>query len=91
MKKTKVFFCGITSTNIAQDAERAITKANPPMSRQEAGEVGGRGKKVVTPKDDLISQSNLRNMRQAHTNLSDTEYSEIKSDSIPTRKNDRAW
>ena len=30
MKKTKVFFCGITSANIVQDAERDMTKANPP-------------------------------------------------------------
>ena len=70
----------VEASFLVMDAERDITKANPPMSRQEAGEVGGRGKKVVTPKDDLISQSNLRNMRQAHTNLSDTEYSEIKSE-----------
>ena len=80
----------LTSTNIAQDAERDISKANPPMSRKESGEVGGRGKKVVVRGDDL-KQTTIRDMRQAHDNISDTEYSEIKSDSIPSRKNDRAW
>ena len=62
MKKTKVFFCGITSTNIAQDAERDIVKANPPMSRKESGEVGGRGKKVALREGDLSASTTVRNM-----------------------------
>ena len=48
------------------------------MSRKESGEVGGRGKKVALREGDLSSKT-VRNMRSAHDNISDTEYSEIKS------------
>ena len=55
---------------------RDITKANPPS-------VGGDRRSEsfsVTPKDTEISQSNLRNMRQVHDNISDTENDK---DSVP--------
>ena len=55
----------VQASLLVADAERAIAKANPPMSRQESG--AQKGNKVVIPEDNLISQSNLRNIRQAHS------------------------
>ena len=60
----------VEASFLVMDAERDIAKANPP-------EVGGRGNKGVTRSNTLVSPENLRNMRQAHDNL---------SDSIPTEK-----
>ena len=65
----------VQASILVQQAERAIAKANPPMSRQESG--AQKGKKVVTPEDDLISRSNLRNIRQSHSSLEDSEFTEI--------------
>ena len=51
-------------------AEREIAKANPPQKR------GPRGDSFVPPKDE-ITDSNLRNIRQAHDHLSDDEFNAI--------------
>ena len=58
-------------------AERDVTKANPP-------EVGGRGNKGVPLQDGFVVPSTLRNMRQAHDNLSDAEFDEFTQESIET-------
>ena len=74
----------VQAANLVQDAERAIAKANPPN-------VTGRPKKVVTPNNDflesepVISQNNLRQIRQAHNNLSDAEYEAAKAESVETQ------
>lgn len=65
----------VQASVLVQEAERVIAKANPPMSRQESG--ARKGKKVVTQNDDLISQTNLRNIRQAHGSIDDLEFEEI--------------
>ena len=83
MKKTKVFFCGITSANIVMTAERDVTKANPPESSVESGSRGGK-KEGVTPCHTLVSPENLRKMRQAHDNLSDAEFDELTQEAIET-------
>ena len=68
----------VEASFLVMDAERDVTKANPPESSVESGSRGGK-KEGVVQQDTLIKPSTLRNMRQAHDNLSDTEYSEIKS------------
>ena len=73
----------VQAANLVQDVERAIAKANPPN-------ITGRPKKVVTPNNDflesepVISQNNLRQIRQAHNNLSDEEYEAAKAESVET-------
>lgn len=73
----------IQAANLVQDAERAIAKANPPN-------ITGRPRKVVTPNNDflesepVISKNNLRQIRQAHKNLSDEEYEAAKAESVET-------
>ena len=76
MKKTKVFFCGITSANIVMDAERDISKANPP---NPGGKGTSEGSCVVSDNTTQMPQTQVRQIRMAHDNISDTEYSEIKS------------
>ena len=66
----------VQASLLVTDAERAIVKANPSRQGERTD------KNFVTPKDDVISHSNLRNMRQAHTDISDSEYREIKRESV---------
>ena len=75
----------IQAANLVQDAERAIAKANPVKSREKSGAM--KGKKVVTPSNDLspISQTNLRQIRRAHAHLSDEEYEAAKAEAIQTQ------
>ena len=57
------------------DAERDIAKANPPEGRGLAVD------KNSVPQGNTKNSGNaIRKMRMAHDNLSDTEYSEIKSE-----------
>ena len=72
----------VQAANLVQDAERTIAKANPPKSREESGAM--KGKKVVMPDNDL-SRDSLRQMRQAHDNLSDEEYEQAKAESVETQ------
>ena len=60
---------------LVQEAERAIAKANPPMRMGEAG--ARRGRKVVVRGDDLIKPSTIRDIRQAHDRIEDSEFTEI--------------
>ena len=53
-----------------QEAERAIAKANPAKPR---GGPPDRGANVL-PEDDCLPASTLRNIRQAHASLSDTDF-----------------
>ena len=65
----------VEASVLVQEAERAIAKANPPMSRQESG--AQKGKKVVNPNNDLISANSLRNIRHVHDRIDDLEFQEI--------------
>ena len=70
----------VQASLLVTDAERAIVKANPSRQGERTD------KNFVTSKDDVISQSNLRNMRQAHDSLSDTEFGSIKSEAIESEE-----
>ena len=60
---------------LVQEAERAIAKANLPMSMGEAG--ARRWKERVVPGDGLIKPTTLRDIRQDHSSLEDSEFTEI--------------
>ena len=69
-----------TASTIIQRAERAIVQANPPN-------VTGRPRlveKVVTPNNDF-SSGVLRQMRQAHSKLSDEQFEERVEEAIETQ------
>ena len=55
-----------------------MTKANPPMTKQDAGKFGGMSKHVL--QGNVLEVKQIRQIRMAHDNISDTEYSEIKSE-----------
>ena len=79
----------VEASILVQEAERAVAKANPPVSSEEAGR--RTGKKGVPPEDTLIKPSTLRNIRQAHVALADEEFEEMieqaEEEEIPlTRK-----
>lgn len=57
---------------LVMEAERAIAKANPAPTPQEAG---GRRTEGV-PREDTLAPSTLRNIRAAHSRLSDEEFEE---------------
>ena len=66
------------------DAERDISKANPPMSRKETGEVGGRGNKKVGPLGPDLSTNIIKLIRDAYSVISDAELDEMKQEAIET-------
>ena len=80
----------IQAANLVQDAERAIAKANPPMTRQEYGRIGGKKKAdnskgvISDPVLEAIPSRDIRHIRKAHSNLSDTEFESIKADAVKT-------
>ena len=67
----------VEASFLVMDAERDISKANPPN-------MGGKGTpegSCVPPGNATqIPQTQVRKIRMAHDNISDTEYSEIKSE-----------
>ena len=69
----------VQASLLVQDAERAIAQANPPRQ--------GKRTDLVTPGNEVepklpISQENLRRIRQAHDNLSDKNYEELKANAV---------
>ena len=69
----------VQASLLVQDAERAIAQANPPRQ--------GKRTDVVTPGNDVearlpISQEKLRRIRQAHDNLNDENYEELKANAV---------
>ena len=68
----------VQAANLVMTAERDVAKANPPKGRGSAVE-----ENTVTV-SNTISTSNLRRMRQAHDNLSDTEFEKLQQDAIDT-------
>ena len=84
----------IQAANLVQDAERAIVKANPPISEEERAKRIREGMKPKTTsrpsgaKSDSqplpITSRQLNHMRQAHKDLSDEEYEEKKVEAIQT-------
>ena len=65
----------VEASILVQEAERAIAKANPPMSREEAG--ARRWKERVVRDDALIKPTKLRDIRRAHEGIEDEEFEEI--------------
>ena len=87
----------VRASNLIMDAERAIAKANPPMSRSEsaskAGKSGGRGRNSVVILNNTaietqpaIRSETLRQIRQAHDRLTDAEYEKAKQESIENQE-----
>ena len=87
----------VRASNLIMDAERAIAKANPPMSRSEsaskAGKSGGRGRNSVVILNNTaietqpaIRSETLRQIRQAHHRLTDAEYEKAKQESIENQE-----
>ena len=87
----------VQAANLVQDAERAIAKANPPISAEERSK---RVKKGISQRHETndtyspngaisstnppITQSQLNHIRQAHKDLSDEEFEEKKTKAIET-------
>ena len=87
----------VRASNLIMDAERAIAKANPSMSRSEsaskAGKSGGRGRNSVVIENNTaietqpaIRSETLRQIRQAHHRLSDAEYERVKQAAIENQE-----
>lgn len=80
----------IQAANLVQDAERAITKAHPPMTNQESGRIGGQKKSdnlkgvVNEPALQALPSRDIRHMRKAHSHLSDDEFEAKKAESVQT-------
>ena len=66
----------IQSANLVQDAERAIAKANPPRQGERTDK-----KDFVPPEDEVLKPIEIRKIRQAHVNLTDTEYEQAIAES----------
>ena len=67
----------VEAANLIQFTERKIVEANPPN-------YGGKGVKSgssVVP-DDAIKASTLRDMRQVHDNISDSEFEKLQQQAI---------
>ena len=77
----------IQAANLVQDAERAIAKANPPMSSQESGKFAAAvkyGQQKEAQTDAVLDRNTMRHMRDAHKHLSDEEYEAKKAEAIET-------
>ena len=83
----------VQAANLVQDAERAIAKANPPLTQKQYGSIGGkkagnhrpfRGEHGSTTPNPLVSRNAIKHMRQAHSHFTDQEFEEIKKESIET-------
>ena len=64
------------AANLYQFTERKIVEANPPKGRGLAAD-----KNNVLP-EDTIKPSTLRNMRQVHANLSDTQFEKLQQEAV---------
>ena len=72
----------IQAANLVQDAERAIAKANPPQQR--GGDMSKKKRlysDTTIESDESVKPHVIRQMRRAHTHLSDEEYKAKKAES----------
>lgn len=83
----------VQAANLVQDAERAIAKANPPMSPSRKTAAKNRGtsgrekrKPIPEPEKPQIPNWLIRETRKAHNNLSDEEYEKAKVEAVETGK-----
>ena len=83
----------VQAANLVQDAERAIVKANPPMTHKErlakANATRKRKQKgFISPQETNeekpIKPNELEKMRQTHRHISDEEFEAIKAEAIKT-------
>ena len=74
----------VLAANLIMAVEREIAKANPPETASESGMRGGRGNIKGVTRGHTLSNDVLRKMRQAHDNLSDTEFEKLQQDAIDT-------
>ena len=83
---------GVSDVSILryQDAERAIVKANPPKPIGERGQ--GRKKNhvvsnnVISEPESVVKPQAIREMRQAHNNLSDEAYNQRKKEAVENQE-----
>lgn len=84
----------IQAANLVQDAERAIAKANPPMTRKETARNAHKYRwnksysetqdSTIEPPNPPVKQSLLNSVRIAHKNVSDEEFEAKKAEAIET-------
>ena len=84
----------VQAANLVQDAERAIVKANPPMSRSEIGKLGAAAanqnmhgthtpeKNTHTTQNSIVSKNVLAKIRQAHSHITDEEFEAKKAEAL---------
>ena len=70
----------IQAANLVQDAERAIAKANPPRQGERTDKSN-----FVPPVNEVLKPVEVRKIRQAHDNLTDTEYEQAKAEAIESQ------
>ena len=70
----------VQAANLVVTAEYEIAKANPPMSRKETGEVGGRGNKKVGSQGPDLSTNIIKLIRDAYSVISDAELDKMKQE-----------
>ena len=85
----------VTQDNL-QEPESPVAKANPAMSKEEQGkfgEKGGRGKKTLVTQDNQglksetpVSKSVMKQIRRAHSGLSDEEFEKAKPANVEVRR-----
>ena len=71
----------VQAANLVQDAERAIAKANPPMSSKERAK---RNESARRPLPLSLTRRQLSYIRQAHDLLTDEEFEKKKVEAIET-------
>ena len=84
----------VDAAEVVALAERAIAKASPAPTAQQRGSMGGRPRKAVTSDNEVsgdvfagedlgVSATNLRQIRQAHDNLTDEQFEQVAGERPP--------
>ena len=76
----------IQAANLVQDAERAIAKANPPMSKSESGALGGKSNSKHSVSEGVLKSKVVSEMRQAHDNITDEEFEAAKQEATDNQE-----
>ena len=78
----------VQAANLVQDAERAIEKANPPMSKEESLKRAHAAKnndaQSIPHEEPIINKYDMRHIRDAHKHLTDEEYAAKKAEAVET-------
>ena len=83
----------VQAANLVQDAERAIAKANPPMTREETAKNAQKKRWKISSRfseptrdsaEPVVEKSLLNNMRKAHNHVSDEVFEQKKKEAVET-------